>query len=568
MELQNGLQNELQSVHDGVDYAAITMGDLLERIAARHPARDAVVTLPSPSAGDAAPVRLSYADLAARARLAARGLIALGVQPGDRVAIWATNVPEYVVLQFAVPMAGAVWVTINIRSLANEVEYLLNRSESVALCLVSGFRDFDYLESIRQVAPRLPALRHQIHLPRPGEPAPPDGMLSFERLLELGRQVDDRALDERMRRVQPTDTASIQFTSGTTGFPKGVMLSHRNMVLNAHHTALAQRISERDRFVVMGPLFHCAPNVLGSLCAVTRGAAMVLVESFDPAVVLDAVEREGVTVINGAPTMFVQLLGQPDVARRDLASLRTGFMASAPCPIELMREVIERLGVAEFTICYGLTETSPLITHTGVDAPLERRVSTVGRALPGVEIRIVDPATSQDVPTGQSGELWARGYVVMQGYFRDPEATAGTIVEGGWCRTGDLASIDAEGWVNIRGRLKDVIIRGGENIAPTEVENVLYEHPSVKEAAVVGVPSQKWGEEVGAFVMLKPGAAATPDELRDFCLKRLAYYKAPRHVFLVDQLPAVASGKIQKFKLREDAIRRLGLEQVAAIKTA
>jgi fatty-acyl-CoA synthase len=508
------------------------MGDLLRSTASRFPDRNAVV---------AAGVQLSYRELYERARLVAKGLIALGVRPGDKVAIWATNVPEWVVLQFAIPLAGAVWVTINIRALPSEVEYLLARSESVALFHTTRFRDFDYVATVREVAPKLPGLKHVVHIPD-----------DFERIVELGRSVPDEALPTSTA----TDTASIQFTSGTTGSPKGVMLSHRNMVLNAHHTALAQRIAEKDRFVVMGPLFHCAPNVLGTLCAVARAAAVVLVETFEPGAVLDAVERERVTVINGAPTMFIQLLAEQARQPRDLSSLRTGFMASAPCPTELMKRVIDELGVPEFTICYGLTETSPLITHTGVDAPLEKRIGTVGRTLPGVEVRIVD------------GELWARGYVVMQGYFHDPEATARTVVEEGWCRTGDLASVDADGWVNIRGRLKDVIIRGGENIAPTEIENVLYEHPAVKEAAVVGIPSEKWGEEVGAFVMLQEGAAPALEELKAHCSTRLAYYKVPRHVFIVDTLPVVASGKVQKFKLRDEAVRRLGLEAVAGIKTA
>ena len=521
---------DLQSRHAGIDFADTTMGDLLGLTAGRFPERDAVV------AGD---VRLSYRELHERAKLVARGLVALGVRPGDKVAIWATNVPEWVVLQFAIPMAGAAWVTVNIRSLPNEVEYLLGRSESVALFHGTGFRDFDYVATVREVAPKLPRLKHVVHVP--------DG---FERIVELGRSVPDEALPK----TRATDTASIQFTSGTTGFPKGVMLSHRNMVLNAHHTALAQRITEEDRFVVMGPLFHCAPNVLGTLCAVTRGAAMVLVETFEAGAVLDACKRERVTVINGAPTMFIQLLEEQARRPRDLSSLRTGFMASAPCPIELMKRVIDELGVPEFTICYGLTETSPLITHTGVDAPLEKRIGTVGRTLPGVEVKVVD------------GELWARGYVVMQGYFRDPEATARTIVEGGWCRTGDLASLDEDGWVNIRGRLKDVIIRGGENIAPTEIENALYEHPAVKEAAVVGIPSEKWGEEVGAFVMLQ--GPATPEQLKAHCGAKLAYYKVPRHVFVVDSLPVVASGKVQKFRLREEAVERLGRHDAARIATA
>jgi fatty-acyl-CoA synthase len=295
---------------------------------------------------------------------------------------------------------------------------------------------------------------------------------------------------------------------------------------------------------------------------------MVLVETFDTTQVLKSIEQERVTVVNGAPTMFVQLFQHPEFERFDRSSLRTGFMASAPCPVELVKQVIERMGVPEFTICYGLTETSPLITHTTTEAPFEKRMSTVGRALPGVEVRIVDPATGQDVPPGQEGELWARGYVVMKGYYKNPEATARTIVEGGWCRTGDLASMDEEGYVNIRGRLKDVIIRGGENISPVEVENALYEHPKVKECAVIGIPDKRWGEEVMAYVQLKPGETATEDELRSFLEDKLAYYKRPKIIGFLDAFPAVPSGKIQKFRLKEMAIEQLGLEEAAAIETA
>jgi fatty-acyl-CoA synthase len=554
---------DLCSVHGGIDYADIPMGRLLDRIAARVPARDAVVMADWPA-------RLSYQALRGQAAAAAKGLLALGLRRGEHVAIWATNVPEYVTLQFGIPMAGGVWVTINIRSSASEVAYMLQRSRAAALFLVSGFRDLDYLQMLGAIGRgALPDLRHVIWIPRPGEEdRRAAGMLTFHELLERGRTVPDAELEARQHGIAADDVASIQFTSGTTGRPKGVMLSHRNMVLNAHHTALAQKITERDRFIVMGPLYHCAPNVLGTLCAATRGAAMVLVETFDPRRVLEAIARERITCINGAPTMFVHLLRHPDFERTDRSTLRTGFMASAPCPVELVREVVERMGVPEFTICYGLTETSPLITHTTTEAPLPKRIATVGRVFPGVEVRIVDPATGADVPAGQPGELWARGYVVMKGYFEDPDATARTVVQGGWCRTGDLASIDEEGYVNIRGRLKELIIRGGENIAPTEIEEVLYQHAAVKEAAVIGIPSEEWGEEVGAYVVLKDGAGASADELRAFCRERLARYKVPAHVFLVDALPTVASGKVQKFRLRERAIRELGREAIAAARTA
>jgi fatty-acyl-CoA synthase len=559
---------------DRIDYANTTMGDLLDAAATAYPDHDAVVMVDRP-------YRLSYAELKHTADLLAKGLIRLGVQPGDHVSIWATNVPEYVVLQFAIPKAAAVWVTINIRSLAHEVEYLLEQSDSTTLFLVEGFRDLGYVELLNGILPELPTstlgqlhgaalphLRNVVFINRSPAGDHPPGMLTFQDVVDLGREVRDEVLRERQAGASPEDVASIQYTSGTTGSPKGVMLTHRNMVLNAHHTAEAQRITDRDRFVVMGPLYHCAPNVLGTLCAVTRGAATVLIETFDTTQVLESIQREQVTVINGAPTMFVQILQHPQLDQYDRSSLRTGFMASAPCPVELVKQVIGRLGVPEFTICYGLTETSPLITHTYIDAPFEKRVSTVGRALPGVEVRVVDPATGQDVSRGQPGELWACGYVVMKGYYKNPEATARTIVEGGWCRTGDLASMDEDGYVNIRGRLKDVIIRGGENISPVEVENALYEHPKVKECSVIGIPDPRWGEEVIAFVQLTDGATATAEELKAFLEPKLAYYKRPKLIRFLDTFPSVASGKIQKFRLKEMAIAELGLEEAAAVRTA
>jgi fatty-acyl-CoA synthase len=508
-------------------------------------------------------------------------LIKLGVQKGEHISIWATNVPEYVILQFAIPKAGGVWVTVNIRSLKHEVEYLLKQSDSTTLFLVEGFRDLNYVQMLNQLMPELassepgqvrssafPLLRNIVYINRWPKQDRPAGMFTFQDVLERGREVPDEVLRERQSQVDPEDVASIQYTSGTTGFPKGVMLTHHNMVLNAAQTAEAEKITNKDRFIVMGPLYHCAPNVLGTLCAVTRGATMVLVETFDATQVLKSIEQEKVTVIHGAPTMFVQLLEHPDLEKFDLSSLRTGFMASAPCPVELMKQVIERMHVPEFTICYGLTETSPLITHTTVDAPFEKRISTVGRPLPGVEVRIVDPNTGNDVPPGKEGELWARGYVVMKGYYKNPEATAKTIVEGGWLRTGDLATMDEEGWINIKGRLKELIIRGGENISPVEVEDVLYQHPKVKEVAVIGIPDRRWGEEVMAYIQLKPGETATEDEFKEFVKDKLAYYKQPKLFRFIDAFPAVASGKIQKHRLRERAIEELGLQEIANIQTA
>ena len=557
-----------------IDYANITMGDLLDAVAAAYLEQDAVVMTDRPC-------RMSYRELKETTDLVAKGLIKLGVQPGDHVAIWATNVPEFVVLQFAIPKLAAVWVTINIRSLAHDVEYLLRQSDSTTLFMVQGFRELDYAAMLDELAPelrssepgalraeRFPRLRNVVHVNRwPHDDRPP-GRFTFQDVVELGRSVPDELLRGRQARAKPDDVASIQYTSGTTGAPKGVMLSHRNMVLNAHHTADAQKIGDHDRFVVMGPLFHCAPNVLGTLCAVTRGAAIVLVETFDTTRVLESIDRERVTVLNGAPTMFVQLLQHPELDRFDVSSLRTGFMASAPCPVELVKQVIERLNVPEFTICYGLTETSPLITHTYTDAPFDKRVGTVGRAFPGVEVRIVDPASGRDVPTGQPGELWARGYVVMKGYYKDPAATARTVVEDDWCRTGDLASIDEDGYVKIRGRLKDVIIRGGDNVSPVEVENVLYEHPKVKECAVIGIPDKRWGEEVMAYVQLKEGETATEDEFKRFVEGKLAYYKRPKVFRFLEAFPAVPSGKIQNFRLKELAIEEHGLQDAAAVETA
>ncbi len=517
-------------------YQDLTVGGLLAALARDYPDHPALV---APSA------RWTFADLERRAEVCARNLLALGLRKGDRVAVWATNRPEWVLLQFALARAGIILVTVNTALRAAEVEYLLRQSQANALFLISGFRDLNYVEIFRSLPP-LPDLRHVFFLERD---AAPERMRSFAELEQPRPPVEyePQALD---------DVINMQYTSGTTGFPKGVMLSHRNIVNNGCAIGDVLRYTPADRVCVPVPLFHCFGCVIGVLGCYTHGAAMVLVESFDPLKVLQAIHDERCTSLYGVPTMFLAELEHPEFARFDLTSLRTGIMAGALCPVSLMGRVRKEMHIPEMTIAYGLTEASPVITQTRADQPREKRLTTVGTALPGVEVKIADPQTLEEAPRGVEGELLARGYLVMKGYYRDPEATARALTPDGWLRSGDLATMDAEGYVTITGRLKELIIRGGENIAPKEIEEVLRKHPAVSDAAVYGVPDDFFGEEVAAAVRLKPNREVAPEDLRRFVRERLARFKAPRDIEFVEAFPQTASGKIQKFRLREEWVRR------------
>jgi fatty-acyl-CoA synthase len=540
----------------------LTIGQVLEQTAARRAAGDALVF---PGLG----LRLNYAQFERAVYEAAKGLLALGIRRGQHVAIWATNVPEWVVLQFATARIGAVLVTINPAYRPHELKYVLRQSDAVALFLVDRFKTSDYHAMLAEACPELagsppgkltsqafPELRWVVAL----KGQTPPGAISWAQMLDRGRNVDAADLVQAASRLKPSDAINIQYTSGTTGFPKAATLTHRNLLLNAYYIGDCQRMGPDDRICIPVPFYHCFGCVLGTLCAVVHGAAMIIpAEVFAPAPTLDAIERERATAIYGVPTMFIAELQDPSFAGRDLKSLRTGIMAGSPCPIEIMRQVIARMGAREMTIAYGLTEASPVITQTRTDDPLELRVETVGRPIPGVEVRVIDPTTGVVLDDNQQGELCCRGHGVMLGYYQDPAATAAAITPEGWLHTGDLTVRLANGYYRITGRIKDMVCRGGENIYPREIEEFLFTHPAVEQAAVCGVPDPKYVEDLCAWIKLKPGAACTVDEIRDFCRRSLAHYKVPRHVKFVESFPQTVTGKIQKFKIREQMIAELGL---------
>lgn len=542
----------------------LSIGQVLDETVSRHGERDAVVF---PMRG----LRWSWNELAEQVDAAARGLIALGIEHGAHVAVWATNVPQWIVLQFASARIGAVLVTVNPAYRPFELKYVLRQSDAAALLLVDAFKTSDYFAMLHEVCPELagstpgefdveefPRLRWVVALQ--GEP--PLGAISWNELLERGTSVDAAAREMRLRATRAEDVINIQYTSGTTGFPKAAMLTHRNLLLNAYYVGACQQLSEADRMCIPVPFYHCFGCVMGTLCAAVYGAAMIIpADHFDPVATLDAIEREGATVLYGVPTMFIAQLQDPSFARRRLSSLRTGIMAGSPCPIEVMRQVIEQMGADQITIAYGQTEASPVITQTRTDDPVELRVQTVGRPLPGVEVKIVDPQSGETLADGVQGELCTRGHVVMRGYYSNSEATSQAIDAEGWLHTGDLALRQSNGYYRITGRIKDMVIRGGENIYPREIEEFLFQVEGVEQAAVVGIPDSKYGEELCAWIKLKPGATLTADSIRETCRRSLAHYKVPRYVQFVTEFPQTVTGKIQKFRIREQMIADLGLSQ-------
>lgn len=541
-----------------------TIGAVLRETAHKFPQNDALVF-------PALNYRLSFAQLDQQVDCCARALLAMGLEPGQHVAVWATNVPQWPLLQLATARIGVVLVTINPAYRPFELQYVLRQSDSVALFLIDRFKTSDYFAMLAEVCPELagcqpgnlqaaeyPALRWVVAL-RDHAPA---GMLSWQQFLDMADRVSPEQLAARESQLAPHDPVNIQYTSGTTGFPKAAMLSHRSLLYNGYYVGECQRITSQDRVCIPVPFYHCFGCVMGVLCCVVHGAAMIIpAESFQPAATLDAIERERATAIYGVPTMFIAQLQDESLPQRDLTSLRTGIMAGSPCPIEVMRQVVSQMGAREVTIAYGLTEASPVITQTRTDDPLELRVETVGRPLPGLEVKTVDPETGRDTPDNQPGELCTRGHGVMLGYYNDPEATARVLSSDGWLRTGDLAVRQSNGYYRITGRIKDMVIRGGENIYPREVEEYLFTHPAVEQVSVVGVPDPKFGEELCAWVKLRRGALVTADEVRDYCRAKLAHYKVPRYVKFVDDFPQTVTGKIQKFKIREQMITDLGLDE-------
>ena len=548
-----------------------TIGQVLRETAQRHDSRDAVVF---PDIG----YRVTWSQFDREVDQVARGLLALGLRKGDHFGVWATNWPEWVILQFATARIGVVLVTINPAYRAEELAYAIAHSEIKGLMLIEHFKTSHFFQMLEEVCPEIrvaspgvlqspqfPKLKWVIGLRGAQHP----GMLNWQQLNLDGDKVAAEELAEVEASLDANDPINLQYTSGTTGFPKGAVLTHRNLLLNGFYGGRCQNLTAADRICIPVPLYHCFGCVLGSTCAVVSGSAMVFpFECFNPEATLRAIEKERCTAIYGVPTMFIAQLEHPTFAERDTSSLRTGIMAGSPCPVELMKRVVSDMGAREITIGYGQTEASPLITQTMTDDPIEKRVGTVGRAFPNVEVKIVDPQSGNVVPDNQSGELCCRGHNVMIGYYNMPDRTAQAIDSEGWLHTGDMALRQPDGYYRITGRFKDLIIRGGENIAPREIEELLYRHPHVEDVQVIGVPDRKFGEEVAAWIKLRAGTEATVEEIREFCKAHLAYFKVPRYVKFVDSFPTTVTGKIQKFKMREQSIAELNLGDVAAMETA
>ena len=542
----------------------LAIGRALGEAARRWPDGDALV---APRGEGGAPVRWSWAELDRRAEAVAAGLLALGLSPGDRIGIWSLNTAEWALVQFAAAKAGLILVTVNPAYRVVELDHALNKAGCAALVLGPPFKGSDYLGMLRELAPeldaaapgalaapRLPALRLVVAF---GVAAP--GTVAFDDVAGLATPGTAAAVAALAGTIRPEDDANIQFTSGTTGTPKGVTLSHRNILNNGYFVGRAMRLTAEDRICIPVPLYHCFGMVMGNLAGVAHGAAMVYPgRGFDALATLRTAAEERCTALYGVPTMFIAALDHPDFDGFDLSRLRTGIMAGSPCPIAVMRRVVERMNLAGLTICYGMTETSPVSFQSAIDDPLERRVSTIGRVHPHLDAKVVDPE-GRTVPRGEAGELCTRGYAVMRGYWGEPERTAAVLDAEGWMHTGDLATIDAEGFGNVVGRIKDLIIRGGENVSPREVEDYLYRHPDVQDVAVFGVADPRYGEEVCAWVRPRPGSGLTPEAVRDFCTGRIAHQKVPRYVELVDAFPMTVTGKMQKFIMRETMERRLGL---------
>ena len=532
-----------------------TIGANLTRTAAAFGDRDAVVDVPAGR-------RWTYAQLDVDTDTLARGLIAAGIKAGDRVGIWAPNCAEWVLLQYATAKAGIILVNINPAYRSHELNYALRQSGVRLLVSAESFKTSNYRAMIEEVSVGLPGLERVIYL----------GSADWDELFVVGRMPvagGGDQLAERQAVLSFDDPINIQYTSGTTGFPKGATLSHHNILNNGYFIGEGCGYTEQDRVCIPVPFYHCFGMVLGNLACTTHGAAIIIpAAGFDPAATLRAVAAERCTSLYGVPTMFIAELALPDFASYDLSSLRTGIMAGSPCPVEVMKRVVSEMHMSEVTICYGMTETSPVSAQTRADDDMERRVSTVGRVHPYVEVKIVDPETGLTVPRGATGEMCTRGYSVMLGYWDDPEQTSDAIDQARWMHTGDLAVLDEAGYLNIVGRIKDMIIRGGENVYPREIEEFLYSHPAVEDVQVIGVPDAKYGEEICAWVKLRPGQQLTEQELREFCTGQIAHFKIPRYLRITTEFPMTVTGKVQKFKMRDTSVTELGLESAASTETA
>lgn len=533
-----------------------TIGQLLDEQTKKYPKREALVYADRN-------LRMTYEELNRQSRVVARGLMALGIEKGDHIAVWTTNVPEWVQLQFATGKMGAPIVTVNTNYRASELEYLLKQSDAKTIFLIENYRNHSFINTLQELCPelehcepgnlqskRLPLLKNVILIGENNYP----GVLNWSDVLAVAEHVTEDQLDIRQDTLRHDEVINIQYTSGTTGFPKGVMLSHFNLVNNAVNIAACMQLTHEDRLCIPVPFFHCFGCVIGTLAITSSGGTMVPVQEFSPEKVLRTVEKEKCTALHGVPTMFISELNLQNFSSFDLSTLRTGVMAGSNCPIEVMKAVIEKMGMRDVTICYGQTESSPVITQTRVDDPLHLKVETVGRALPNLEVKIVDPDTFEEVPPNVQGELCTRGYHVMMGYYKNSEETSMAIDSEGWLHTGDLATMDEAGYVRVTGRLKDMIIRGGENIYPREIEEFLYTHPKIFDVQVAGVPDPVFGEEAAAWIILRDGEQVTAEEIQAFCREKISRQKIPKHIFFIDQYPMTASGKVQKFKLREDFV--------------
>jgi len=542
----------------------LTIGDLFDETVNTYPDHDALIVRHQS-------LRYTYRALQEAVNRCARGLMESGVEKGDRVGIWSPNCAEWTITQFATSKIGAILVNINPSYRVHELAYALTQSGCSVLVIAPSFKSSDYTAMIRELAPeldharpgelqsiKLPELRTVIRL----APDKVPGMRAWNDLLAMADSVSDDELTVRQRSLEFDDPINIQYTSGTTGYPKGATLSHHNILNNGYFVAETMNFTDSDRLVIPVPLYHCFGMVMGNLGCVTHGAAMIYPGAgFDAGAVLEAVHEERATAVYGVPTMFIAELEHPDFDRYDLASLRTGIMAGSPCPAEVMKKVIERMHMTEVEIAYGMTETSPVSFQTRPTDPFDKRVGTVGRIHPHLEVKIVDTDTDKVVQVGAVGELCTRGYSVMLHYWNNEEATAEAVDHAGWMHTGDLAVMDEEGYTSIVGRIKDMVIRGGENIYPSEIESFLYGHPKITDVQVIGVPDEKYGEELMTWIKVRDGEALTAEEVKDFCRGKIAHYKIPRYVKFVDDFPMTVTGKIQKFIMREESIKELGLNK-------
>ena len=547
-------------------FSDLTIGQYFDKVVSEQPDRDCII-YPDRD------LRWTWSQFNARVDALAKGLLAIGLEKGDHLGMWARNVPDWLTFMFATAKIGVVFVTVNPVYKSHELDYVLTQSDMKALCIIDSFRDVNYVNIVRELVPeagaqqrgyldseKYPSLKQLIYM----GPEKYRGFYTVPELLLLGEHYSDEKYAAAREGLSADDVINMQYTSGTTGFPKGVMLSSRNILNNGYYIGERQKFTNADRVCLPVPLFHCFGCVLGVMAILTHGSAMVMLETFDPLLALAAVQKEKCTALYGVPTMFIAELNHPMFPMFDTSSLRTGIMAGSPCPVETMKQVMTQMHASEITIAYGLTEASPVFIQTSTDDTVERRCETIGTPLPEIEVRVVDPETGEDCPPGVPGELLCRGYNIMKGYYKMPEQTAAAIDSDGWLHSGDIGTVDEHGYYRVTGRIKDMIIRGGENIYPRELEEFLYTMPGVRDVQIVGVPDATYGETVGAFVMRSEGSDITSEDVREYAQTRIARYKCPKYVWFVEEFPMTASNKIQKYKLREMAAEMAGVSPTSA----